>query len=716
MTASELPSPRALDSLPDELLMHIISFIQPRDLVPLHKTSNHLRALTRQDPHLWRNKTIASHDEQIAEHRSLTANLLASHSDYTPLDGPVEKREKGYSRHLPPNITATGGKKIDWYEEWKWRFAPLRMEWLDHYSSAWGTNGGESTSDEDDDNLGLSTSIPPACSSSATYLDSLSGMKAADLEVRGVTAFSSSGIHGDRDMLFSPFSDGSVAVFDLRSFGRRQLDQGWVDGDDDDDWRLLGRSRPGLVSVATGSGRGSYLVGGNGGRSVGGLKTTKAPNGVVECVSVDPWSGKGWVAVEGRLIEIDLHTLTKVAEHKLPFSITALSQTSNPHPLTVCTTNYMHLYDPRIAVNNNFMNTMRAPLHQTGAFSILHSNNGQATGGEDTIFLAGRFKAILAYERRMFPKMKIPMYTGSKLSTLSSFPSPASGSSAFGEGNGTLENNGSNSVEMIVAGGEYNGHGSLELYPVYTINNTNTRSLPDSNRFLSHTSAHPQLRRHNHGVVNPSLNHQQHDILHPDVTSTLTTVTREMPAEIVRNRQSASRCKILSVDASQGARIITGDADGIIRWMERDGRQEIRQYDIFGDTSEDIEHPPQPRSPLRGSRWCDGIAGYYIRPDGSMRSEVVQKLVTFGGSSGSCGSVGPSQAGVVVWTGERLGILSVGRQRPRKVRNGKIRGVAVVDGEDVPVDEVAERYEKEMRRALERQGDELNIMKGLGVI
>ena len=273
------------------------------DLVPLHKTSSRLRALTLQDPHLWRYKTIASHDEQIAACKHLRpsiADLISSHSDDKSF---MEKREEGYSRHLPPNMTAAGGRKIDWYEEWKWRFAPLGMTWLDHYprdSSAWGANGGESTSDEDDDNPGLFTGKTSACSSSVTSLDSLLGMKAADLEIRGVTAFSASGIHGDRDRLFSPFSDGSVAVFDLQSFGRRRLDQGWGD----DGWRILGRSRPGLVSVATSSGRGSYLVGGNGGRSVGGLKTTKAPNGVVECVSVDPWSSKGWVAVEGRLIEI----------------------------------------------------------------------------------------------------------------------------------------------------------------------------------------------------------------------------------------------------------------------------------------------------------------------------------------------------------------------------------------------------------------------------
>ena len=357
------------------------------------------------------------------------------------------------------------------------------------------------------------------------------------------------------------------------------------------------------------------------------------------------------------------------------------------------------------------MNTMTAPLHQTGALSVLHSNNGQATGGEDMIFLAGRFKAILAFERRMFPKMRDHIHTGTMLCTLSSFPSPASGSSAFDEENGTF----GNSVEMVVAGGEYNGHGSLEIYPAYAINN-HSRSVPDAQRFLpTNTGVYPQLKRYNHGVVNPNLNHQKHDILHPNVASTLTTVPRRIPAEIVQNRQSASRSKILSVDASQGTRIITGDADGIIRWIERDGRQEVRRYDIFGGNGEASRQPsPQSRRPVGGSRWCDGTTGYYTCPDGTMRSEVVRKLVTLGGSSESGGSGGASQAGVVVWTGERLGVLSVGHQRPRKVRNSKIREVAIVDGEEASVDEEAERYEAEMRRALESQGDELRIMKGLG--
>lgn len=360
---------------------------------------------------------------------------------------------------------------------------------------------------------------------------------------------------------------------------------------------------------------------------------------------------------------------------------------------------------------------MTAPLHQTGALSILHSNNGTSTGGDEMIFLAGRFKAILAYERRMFPKIRVPMYTGARLCTLSSFPS-SSGTSGHSDITG-----GSSSVEMIVAGGEYNGHGSLELYPSYAINNNVTRSVPDSmeKRYLpAFTGAHPQLKRYNHGVVNPDLNnHLQSDMQHGIVTSNLTTIPKATPAEIVRNRQSASRSKILSVDASQGTRIITGDADGIIRWVERDGRQEVRRYDIFGNDSEDEDD--QPLHSLRGggggSRWCDGNAGYHSRPDGTMRSEVVRKIIAFGNSDGVSGAGGATQAGIVVWTGERLGILSVGHQRAKKAREPAIGELAIVDGEEVSVEiDQAARYEMEMRKALERQGDELRIIRGFGMM
>ena len=169
------------------------------------------------------------------------------------------------------------------------------MEWLDH------TRGGRwwGNVDEDDENDDGVPGLLAASTSSS--LESLAEPPAM-VGVRGVSAFES--VRGEgKDMLLSPLSDGGVAIFDLKR--RRGWDVRFGEGMTG---RMLGRSKPGWVSVETSSGRGSYLVGGNGklGGGVCGVRKTVAPGAVVECVSVDPWTKRGWVAVEGRLIEIVL--------------------------------------------------------------------------------------------------------------------------------------------------------------------------------------------------------------------------------------------------------------------------------------------------------------------------------------------------------------------------------------------------------------------------
>ena len=366
----------------------------------------------------------------------------------------------------------------------------------------------------------------------------------------------------------------------------------------------------------------------------------------------------------------------------------------------------MHLYDPRSPIGDNFTAaTPTATLHKPGALSILHSNNGQATGGEELIFLAGHFKAILSYDRRMFPRIKVPLNTGAELCSLSSFPVPSAGVSAFSGEKGSIEGSGSDSsAEMIVAGGEYNGHGSLELYPSYALNNKSTRNAPDSNGSLtSSMGARSQPKWYNHGVLNTNshIPHGAYNIL----TSNLPTTVK---AGVVQNRQSASRTKILSVDANQGTRIITGDADGIIRWVERDGRQEVRSYSIF-DCSCNIStrvcnsywvrnHPSGP------TRLCDCCTGFYAPPN----SEVARKVVALGNNASATDSGGATQAGVAVWTGERLGILSIGHNRPRNIRNGNLGGVSA-DGEG-DIADASEQYEHEMRKALEADMDNYNLL------
>ena len=372
----------------------------------------------------------------------------------------------------------------------------------------------------------------------------------------------------------------------------------------------------------------------------------------------------------------------------------------------------MHLYDPRSPIGDkNFTAvTPTTTLHQPGALSILHSNHGQATGGEEMIFLAGSFKAILSYDRRMFPKINVPMYTGARLCTLSSFPAPSTGVSASSNEKGPIEGSSSDSsTEMIVAGGEYNGHGSLEIYPSCTFNNRSTRSVSDSNRSLpSHMGTRSQPKWYNHGVLNPNshTSHGAYNILTSNLPTTVQT-------GVVQNRQSASRTKILSVDANQGTRIITGDTDGIIRWVERDGRQEIRSYNIF-DCACNISTKAcnswwmknRPSGPIRS---CDYCNGFYTPPNNITRSEVVRKAVAFGNNATTVDAGGASQAGVAVWTGERLGVLSIGHNRPRNVRNGKLGRVSV-DEEEGNLTDISEEYEHQMRRVLEAEMDNINLL------
>lgn len=358
----------------------------------------------------------------------------------------------------------------------------------------------------------------------------------------------------------------------------------------------------------------------------------------------------------------------------------------------------MHLYDPRSPIGDNFTSaTPTATLHQPGTLSILHSNNGQATGGEEMIFLAGRFRAILSYDRRMFPRIKVPMYTGAKLCTLSSFPAPPTG--VLSGEQGSIGGSGpNNSTEMIVAGGEYNGHGSLELYPSYAFNNRPTRSVPESNGSLPPSmGARPQPRWYNHGVLNTN-SHNSHGACNVS-TSNLPTAIK---SEIVQNRQNASRTKILSVDAHHGTRIITGDADGIIRWWERDGRQEIRSYDIFNCSCSNSSGAWWMRTrPVGPVRLCHSCSGFHPPNLTIMHNEVVRKVVAFGGNA-TTGTEGATQAGVAVWTGERLGILSVGYNRPPNIK-------LAIDAEAKMID-MSEQYEYQMRRVLEAEMDQCNLL------
>lgn len=363
-------------------------------------------------------------------------------------------------------------EKIDWYNDYIARHAPLSISWLQQpYHIANGSR--------------------------------------EKLETRGLGLLE----HLGAGLAVAPLDDGSVCL--------------WYLGQDDalpqaNDGRITGRSKPGLLSVN-----------GPDGSTVPAKSRAKMTStGVVECVSVDQQRNKAYFAVQSGLNEVDLSTLQISGYDRYPFSISALSESTYPVPLTVGTTLSLHMHDPRLSnnarspscsyftdrVDTNAMppsssdfyriasgdssQTDYATLFHPSPLSILHHNPSSM------VYVAGRFPSILSYDRRFFPKLTSAIHSGARLCSLTSLPTPK--------------------CSTLAAAGEYNGKGSLELYP-----------LPTSS------------------AVSPS----------------------EDGTEATRNRTSASRSKLLSL-TPHGTRLLFSDSDGQLKWVERDGSTLVRRWNI----------------------------------------------------------------------------------------------------------------------------------------
>lgn len=307
-----------------------------------------------------------------------------------------------------------------------------------------------------------------------------------------------------------------------------------------------------------------------------------------------------------------------------------------------------------------------AALFQPGPLAILHSDPPYArSGGDGEIYVAGRFPSILCYERRMWPKLRRTIHSGGRLCALAKIPacsfssspaspaSPASPSelpttSDWDHAQQPEEEGGERIQVTLLASGEYNGRGTLEIYPL--------RATPSSSR------------------TSPSL---------PTSTSPVAT-------NATMNRQTASRSKLLTL-ASHGARIVTGDADGVVKWVERDGRTTVRAYLI--------EAPEKKRHDSAGlwgggdSRAVDAtrrLSGHSPAGGEAVRKVIVAKE---GGEE------------LVVWAGDRVGVL--GGFGDTEVEEEE-------EKEDLDEEEM-EMYLERMREVLRGQATEVRIMAGLGM-
>jgi len=142
---------------------------------------------------------------------------------------------------------------------------------------------------------------------------------------------------------------------------------------------------------------------------------------------------------------------------------------------------------------------------------------------------------------------------------------------------------------------------------------------------------------------------------------------------------------------SHGTRLVVSDGDGQIRWVERDGSSLVRRWNI----NQSVERTEAP-----------GIFNTCVMEAG--RGDVARKLLPTNANLDD-GHLDHDE--LLLWTGERIGVLA-------------FKGKPQFEEEDweelMSAEEKAKRkeeriYGQTMRRALERQADEVRLVRGLGL-
>lgn len=383
-------------------------------------------------------------------------------------------------------------------------------------------------------------------------------------------------------------------------------------------------------------------------------------------------------------MEVDLETLQAISQERFPYSISALSEAKGSTPITVGTNLSLHLYDPRapqqhpasfpeqldstaVSISDQRASTWRsilnpeplpqyAPLFRPGPLSILHLpvSEGKWDGNGD-IYVAGRFPSILNYDRRYFPKMRGTIHSGARLSSLISIPYAFTSQDKERMRRNELtieqvETSKALAGNTLVACGEYNGKGSLELYGL----------SPDPD----------------------------HTTLSTDASSG--TIAR---STVVKNRQTSASSKLLSV-SSHGTRLVFSDGSGNLKWVERDGYNEVRRWNI-GHGS------------LEAPRGVFGTLGDSYMDSGS--GDVVRKILH---TSPRRGTTAVNNDDLLVWTGEKLGLLGFSREPGFTADSFEETNKSL---EEVHKEREERIYAQTMQRALEMQADEARFVRGLGL-
>ncbi|KUI70785.1 hypothetical protein VM1G_05977 [Cytospora mali] len=628
MQSSAQIKPKGLLDLPAEILLHVISFLEPSETTSLQLVSSKLLRVCR-DNTFWRSECFekSSFLESLQRRQALRRwnDLQVDHPDTAdaikePIFSPVElaeSRRKERIRVMANWDPSYPGENVNWYDEYIQRAAPITINWLQQPMLR---DGSESTYIE--------------VRGVALYRPDDQGPNPQGLE----TIFA-----------VSPLDDGSVCLWDATGAKGRK-------------GAVYAKSRPGIL----------YIDGPGADNS---SRSKRIDSGVTECVSVDSKMHLAFFAVQSHLIEVDLRRLTVVGCESYPWSITALSSADAGVPLTVGTNNGIHTYDHRcrtastgddpgkldnfdgLGAQGFYERSLKAlfddkplppyaPLAHPAPLSILHMQR-PGTGADiaDEIYVAGRFPSILLYDRRMFPSIKGSIHSGARLSSLTSLPFP------FSAMDSELRREGLLSLEQVVrskttpaggrtllACGEYNTKGSLEMYGL----------KPSSGAPMSLA-----------GLLSSS---------------------------VFKNRQSSSDSKLLS-GTNQGTRLVFSDGSGQIKWFERDGFTEIRRVRIG--------HCERAQAP-----------SLFASMPGS--DDIARKLLAT--QPDSNGSVNSND--LLFWTGENLGMATFSSSPAFTAEDFEEEAKSAAELEKEKEERV---YSEKMRRALERQADDVRFVRNLGL-
>ncbi|OBT70165.1 hypothetical protein VE03_00681 [Pseudogymnoascus sp. 23342-1-I1] len=442
------------------------------------------------------------------------------------------------------------------------------------------------------------------------------------LEVRGIGTYYLPGSE-DVEMTIGPLEDGSVCLWDVKG-------------------SIIGRSAQGSL------------------RGIGRGHTTC---GIMDGVSVNSSINRAFIAVEQDVMEVDLQTLRTVSQTRYPSSITVMSEARGSTPITIGTSDgNLHLYDPRSHrtsppgnsepdrlegegfeapvfrlaprlqrdYNIQRQNTHSVPL------SILHMFDSGEDAASD-IFVAGRFTSIMNYDRRSLSKPRAVIHSGARISALSyipySFSKDAAASMRYSELSlGEVRSVKSTPGSTLIACGEYGGRGSLDLYG------------------LSELPPTPPGRG-----------------LH----------------SAFKNRLTSSTTIVLSV-IPHGSRLVISDGNGNLKWVERDGLTEVRQWNISHQFPDN-----RPR----------GIFGT-VDSEYESSVDIARKLLP------TRKYVAPAAANMdnlLLWSGEKIGLVHFSN----KQNSGAVEFEEVAKSLEERHRESSERTYRELtRRALEAQADE----------